>query len=48
MDGKDALLLSEAGGERLLLWSSGPNVYKLFANSLEKEDLLRVANNLKW
>lgn len=48
VDGKDALLLSEAGGERLLLWSNGPNVYKLFANSLEKEDLLRVANNLKW
>lgn len=48
VDGKDALLLSEADGERLLLWSNGPNVYKLFANSLEKEDLLRVANNLKW
>ena len=48
VDGKDALLLSESGGERLLLWSNGPNVYKLFANSLEKEDLLRVANNLKW
>ena len=48
VDGKDALLLSEADGERLLLWSNGPNVYKLFSDSLEKEDLLRVANNLKW
>ncbi len=48
VDGTDALLLSEAGGERLLLWSNGPNVYKLFAGGLEEEDLLRVANNLKW
>ena len=48
VDGKDALLLSETGGERLLLWSNGPNVYKLFSGSLEKEDLLHIANNLKW
>ncbi len=48
VDGKDALLLSEADGERLLLWSNGPNVYKLFSGSLEKEDLLHIANNLKW
>lgn len=48
VDGKDAVLLSETDGGCFLLWSSGPNVYKLYGSALEKDELLRIANNLNW
>ena len=48
VDGKDAVLLSEADGECVLLWSSGPNAYELFGGALEEDVLFCIANNLNW
>ena len=47
--GEDAVLLSLSGeGQRILMWSSGSNAYVLASNALEKEDMIRLAENLKW
>ncbi|MCI8329032.1 MAG: DUF4367 domain-containing protein [Oscillibacter sp.] len=47
--GEEALLLSESGSGLLqLVWSSGFNCYSLSCSGLEKKDVLRIAENLKW
>lgn len=47
--GEEALLLSESDSGLLqLVWSSGSNCYSLSCSGLEKKDVLRIAENLKW
>lgn len=49
VNGEHAVLFSEIDSDDLtLLWAYGPNAYTLTTNALGKEDMLRIANNIKW
>lgn len=49
VDGEDAILIRAPDTSLArLLWTQGTDVFLLSAMGLEKEDLIRIAENMKW
>lgn len=49
VDGEEAILIYNPDTTLTrLLWTQGTDVFLLYAKGLEREDLLRIAENMKW